>query len=310
MLVAKNYFKHERPDWNPMLARLGILRQVRMQVEPGVNLNPDPLDLISTEILKHRIWQSNVWNSLSASLDEGAVLLDVGAHIGYFTLKGAAKIGPKGRVVSFEPNPETLAELRGNVAASHAESIVIVEPIACSDRDRELTLYAARVWNTGGSSLSEQNTRGFDDVPKAYPVRGRPIDDVVRELGLTRVDAVKIDVEGAEVSVLRGAIETLKRFHPKVVIEMDEHQLAGFGTKPQDLIDLFKTTGYNHGTSLGGEDWEWLGLGQENTFEAVRTANVAQAAQLISGFYGIEGDWRWAAKEFTIALKIPKKPHP
>src|SRR6185312_2168399 len=108
-----------------------------------------------------------------------------------------------------------------------------------------LTLYATRGVNTGASSLSKENAGAFDEAPKSYPVRARPIDDVVAELRLARVDAVKIDVEGAEVSVLRGAAKTLAKFHPKVVIEVDERQLAGFGTKPADIEDVLKRAGYN-----------------------------------------------------------------
>ena len=54
---------------------------------------------------------------------------------------------------------------------------------------------------------------------------------MVAELGLTRVDAIKIDVESAEVSVLRGALKTLEKFHPRAVIEIDERQLEAFGAE-------------------------------------------------------------------------------
>ena len=306
LLVAKNYLKNERPEWTPRLIKWGILRPVRVQVEQGVSLNLDPGDLVSYSILKNREWQPGVWTALDSRLGPGAVLLDVGAHIGYFSLKGAAKVGPKGRVVSFEPNPETLVQLRSNVAASQVESTVTVEPIAASDRDQQLTLYATRGVNTGASSLSKENAGAFDEAPKGYPVRARPIDDVVAELGLTRVDAIKIDVEGAEVSVLRGAMKTLTRFHPKVAIEIDERQLAGFGTKPADVEALLKQAGYNHSRKVDDADWEWYCLCPENTLAEIRMSNAAASDQLVKGFSPVEqGQWRWAAKEFVLALGVP-----
>lgn len=264
LLVDEQYFAHQPQARTRKLALfsvLGFLRPARMQVEPRVSLKLYPLDLISRSILKYGSWQPEVWDSLNSSLCDSAVLLDVGAHIGYFSLKGAAKVGPRGRVVSFEPNPETLDELRANIDASHVDSIVTVQPIACSDRDQQLTLYASRIWNTGSSSLSKENAGNFDDAPKPYQVRGRPIDDVVRELRLQRVDAIKIDVEGAEVSVLRGAMETLKRFHPKVVMEIVAEQLASLGTKPDDVFGLLRQAGYDAGKKIDGVgDWEfsWL----------------------------------------------------
>lgn len=311
LLVAKNYFKHERQDWTPVLAKWGIVRPVRMQVDQGVSLNLDPQDLVSVSILRSHEWQPGVWTALQSRLMPGAVLLDVGAHIGYFSLKGAAMVGPKGRVLSFEPNPETLVQLRSNVEASHVESIVTVEPIAATDHDQQLTLYATRGTNTGASSLSKENAGVFDEHPQGYPVRGRPIDDVVSELGLTRVDAVKIDVEGAEVSVLRGAMKTLTKYHPKIVIEVDERQLAGFGTKPADVEALLKQAGYNHSRQVDDNDWEWYCLCPDNTMPDVRTANLAAVDQLVKGFYGVEQNaWRWAAREFVIALNVPQTAKP
>jgi hypothetical protein len=99
LLVAKNYFRHERPDWTPRLAKLGILRPVRMQIERGVSLNLDPEDLVSVSILRSHEWQPEIWESLKTRLGPGAVLLDVGAHIGIFSLKGAVAVGAQGRVV-------------------------------------------------------------------------------------------------------------------------------------------------------------------------------------------------------------------
>ena len=311
LLVSKNYFKHETVGWTPTLAQWGILRPVRMNVERGVSLNLDPRDLVSVSILRNRDWQPGVWTALRSRLSAGAVLLDVGAHIGYFSLKGATMVGPTGRVVSFEPNPETLVQLRSNVAASGVESVVAVQPVAATDREQQLTLYATRGINTGASSLSQENAKAFDEAPQGYPVRGRAIDDVVAELGLTRVDAVKIDVEGAEVSVLRGALKTLSRFHPKIVLEVDERQLAGFNTKPADIELLLKQAGYDHTRKVDDNDFEWYCLCSDNTKSALKTSDPTAEDQLVDGFHGIEQSaWRWAAKDFTIALLVPKSPKP
>ena len=306
LFVAKTYFKHENPDWTMKLARYGILRPVRWNVEPKVSLNLDARDLVSLNILRTREWQPEVWDSLKSALPEGGVLLDVGAHIGYFSLKGAAKTGAKGRVISFEPNPETLVQLRSNIEASGAAGIVTVAPIACSDRESELTLWASRNGNTGASSLSKENSAAFDEKPEPYKVRGRPIDDVVRELGLTRVDVIKVDVEGAEVMVLRGAMQTLKRFHPKVVAEVDERQLAGFGNKPAELDALFAEAGYNHSKKVDESDVEWIALTPDKVLATVRAAGPEAESQLVSGFYWVEtGAWRWTKREFAMVLGIP-----
>jgi FkbM family methyltransferase len=289
----------------PFLYRTGFLAPTRIQVERGVSFHLDPRDLVPITILRTGVWQPEIWNSLAPSLPPGAVFLDVGAHIGYFSIKAAVRVGKTGRVVAFEPNPGTLKELNDNVKANRTEN-VIVEPIACTDREQMLTLYAAPELNTGASSLSRENASvSVDEAPRAYAVRGRPIDDVVRELNLTRVDAIKIDVEGAELSVLRGTLDTLRRFHPKLVIEVIASQLATFHTTPDEVVSLIKSAGYTLGRPLNPEehDWEW-------TYQAPRSlvqmSDVTASAQLIRGFQNIEQNaWRWTGRKFTVALQPP-----
>ena len=91
----------------------------------------------------------------------------------------------------------------------------------------------------------------------SYTVRGRPIDAVVRELGLNRLDVIKVDVEGAEVLVIRGARETLRRFHPKLVMEVIPHNLAAMNTTVEDLTSLMTELGYGAGRQVDDTDWEW-----------------------------------------------------
>jgi len=289
----------------PFLGRIGVLHPVRVQVERGFSLLLDPRDLVPVTILRTRQWQPEVWNSVSPVLPEGSVFFDVGAHIGYFSMKAAVQVGKTGRVVAFEPNPEILKLLRDNVAANHFQN-VIVQPIACTDREQMLTLYAAPIVNTGASSLAKQNAEILvDQTPRAYSVRGRPIDDVVRELGLTRVDAIKIDVEGAEVLVLRGAMNTLQRFHPKLAVEVIPRQLASFQTTADDLRAVLETAGYNLSQPLNPEetDWEWSRIAMAST---IQIADKSTDAQLIRGFYSAEGrSWRWTAGKFTVVLQPP-----
>jgi FkbM family methyltransferase len=264
----------------------------------------DPRDLVPLILLRNGEWQPEVWESLSPALPKGAVFLDVGAHIGTFTLKAARQVGPDGKVVAFEPNPESAALLRDNLSANHLDNVA-VEEIACTDKDQELTLYAAPIKNTGASSLSHANAE-YGDGPalRSFHVRGRPIDDVVAELKLGRVDAIKMDVEGAELQVIRGAVETLKRFHPKIVLEMVPEQLASFHTTPEEVAALIRSTGYTMGAPVnpGGTDWQWT-IAQST----VKMGDLATTGQLLRGFGGLEArTWRWTAEQFDIALRPPE----
>jgi FkbM family methyltransferase len=227
----------------PTLARVGLLRPIRVEVEPGISLLLDPHDAIARTILVSRTgkWEPEIWAAISEALSEQAIFLDVGAHIGYDSLKASLLVGDSGRVVAFEPNPNTVVQLRSNVEASGARN-VIVQPIACTDKETTLTLFDSTAGgNSGSSSLSRENA---GSASKSYSVPGRPIDDVVEELGLRRVDVLKADVEGAELIVLRGASKTLNRFHPKLILEVVPRQLANMGTSVEELEAFVQSLGY------------------------------------------------------------------
>lgn len=240
----------------PLMFRIGVLRSVRVEVEPGVSLLLDPRDDISRTILISLSgrWEPEVWQAISSGLPEGGVFLDVGAHVGYDSIKASAKVGPNGRVVAFEPNPMTLPILRDNIAASDVHN-VLVQAIACTDTEQTLTLYDSTLGgNSGSSSLSQRNA---GPVTRPYTVRGRPIDDVIPELGLNRVDVVKLDVEGAELLVLRGAAQTLRRYHPKLIVEVVRRQLASMGTSVEELESFIGSLGYRTTRAVDYKNREW-----------------------------------------------------
>ena len=124
--------------------------------------------------------------------DEPVYVVDAGANAGLYTLAIRAEAGDKSlKVLAIEPDPENLARLRFNLAASMAGSDVIVAPVALSERDG-ITRIADSHANRGELSTGDTGT----------PVKTRPLLDLVREAGFPRVDALKIDIEGMEEPVL------------------------------------------------------------------------------------------------------------
>jgi FkbM family methyltransferase len=181
----------------------------------------DPHDLIPREILMTGHWEPQTWRVLEPHVPVGGTFVDVGAHIGWYSLKAAKAVGPKGRVIAIEPDHETLRKLRDNIRASGAEAVIVVVPVACYDSETTLPFYSAPGTNTGESSLYLGAASQEGPITASYPVRARRLDDILREVGVTRVDALKIDVEGAEVHVLKGAVQTLDRFRPETSLEID-----------------------------------------------------------------------------------------
>jgi FkbM family methyltransferase len=138
---------------------------------------------------------------VSALLDEGGSFVDIGANIGHYTLVAASVVGPGGWVCAVEPDPETFYALERNVAVAGCENVECVD-LAVLDSARDVRLYRSGL---GGALNSVYDS----SITGARPVmvRSTTLDELVAG---RRVDGVKIDVEGAEQDVLRGARTVLE----------------------------------------------------------------------------------------------------
>lgn len=134
----------------------------------------------------------------------GQTVVDVGGHIGTFALMAGKRVGPGGRVLVFEPSPETLALLRRNLELNPMPWVRL-HALALGAKSGLVTLYTAAPGeaNPAADTLIPSEGR----VPVQVPVR--PLDEVLADDGVTRVDHMKIDVEGAELQVLDGAPKAL-----------------------------------------------------------------------------------------------------
>lgn len=164
-------------------------------------------------------------------LTTGAVFVDVGSSEGDFALLAARLVGPTGRVIAFEPDPDNVETIRANVAANRFDTVT-VHAAALSDRDGEATLYQSAV--SGWHSLLP-NLENRDHNVVTVPVMR--LDSV----DLDRLDMIKIDVEGAEVAVLNGARAALTRHRP--VVLLDTH--PSLGADVAALQAFFDDLGYD-----------------------------------------------------------------
>lgn len=212
-----------------------------------MTMHLDPYDALGLRALSFGDFEPATLREVLRRLPVGGTFVDVGANIGWYSLKTAKAVGPKGHVIAVEPNRKTLVELRDNLRASGAESVVAVVPEACSDSEGTLTFYASPRRNTGESSLSLANATQEGPAAASYPVRARRLDDILKESGVDRVDAIKIDVEGAEFLVLKGATETLDRYRPVVILELIDRQLRAMGSSVKEVLAFMQSHGYPPG---------------------------------------------------------------
>ena len=140
--------------------------------------------------------------------------------------------------------------MENNIRASGAK-VIAIAPVACSDAEAALDLFAAPAANTGETSLSKVNAWQAGAPVATYKVRARPLDDIVRESAVSRVDVIKIDVEGAEYLVLKGSQQTMAQYHPIVLVEMIDHQLQQMGSSAAQVREFFRAQGYTERHTVG-----------------------------------------------------------
>ena len=166
----------------------------------------------------HSCWlgcyEPNKQRELQARVRPGDVVYDLGANAGYFSLVASILAGPEGHVVSFEPLPENVILLRRHLELNGIRNCRVVEA-AVASREGIGRFQSAHNLSMGHLSAGEEYGEGN------IQVRVVTLDGLVGRGQIPPPSIVKCDVEGADLDALRGAEETLRRYHP--VILLDKH---------------------------------------------------------------------------------------
>jgi FkbM family methyltransferase len=178
----------------------------------------------------------------------GGVFIDVGAHVGKYTVLVSKIVGPDGMVIALEPNPENFKALKRNIKLNNLRNVVAYN-VAASNKTGPLKFFAGD--DSACFSVENRYSRG------TVTVKAQLLDEIVNELNLNRVDLVKIDVEGGEYEVLLGLEETLRIFRPKVILEVWMENIdrvaAFFDRLGYNIKALSEVSEFNIGTP----DYDW-----------------------------------------------------
>jgi FkbM family methyltransferase len=169
----------------------------------------------------------------------GDVCFDVGANIGWYTTLFQTLCGASGAVHSFEPVPQTFAELEKNVALNNSRTKVFLNNFGLGDEEKNLEIHFSPDLPTGHASLAKKN-----DSSEAIPVKIKTLDSYLTENGVKQVDFVKVDIEGAELMFLKGAKKLFEQEKlPVIFMEMALETSREFGYKPDDLLVFIRKQG-------------------------------------------------------------------
>lgn len=177
---------------------------------------------------------------IERKLGSGMIMVDIGAHVGYFSLLGASLVGNSGKIYAFEPEPENYKLLSDNIKRNGYQN-VSAQNKAVSGVSGQAELFISGLDN-GSHSIyqnEKRKTTGF------VPVETVNLDEFIRSEGSPKVDLIKIDVEGAEIDVIQGMTDTLNREEaPTLLIEFCPFLLEAAGKQPVDLIKLVRQLGF------------------------------------------------------------------
>ncbi len=189
---------------------------------------------ISGFIAQGRVFDPHILSVLSGLVEPGTTLVDVGANIGWFSVIGSRLVGPSGKVLAFEPDPDNMRLLRANIRRNRAHNVRVL-PAALSDK-RSIALLSQSSENRGDHRLSCPS-----HGERRICVKTTTADiELAQHAG--QVGVIKLDTQGSEAKILRGMQETLSS-NPniRVVLEFWPYGLATCGQSAAELVELLAT---------------------------------------------------------------------
>lgn len=177
----------------------------------GVLISPKDKVWISVPSLRGALYFAEIFRlhiyEQVFKVEKGEIVIDIGAHVGIFTIKAARKVGEEGRVLAIEPEPHNLALLRRNTKSLPNVTII---PLACGDYRGRTKLYISR--------FSGEHSLKFNAKLGEIEVEIDTLENITANSGINEVNFIKIDAEGAELEVLKGAGRLLEKSGIKLAI--------------------------------------------------------------------------------------------
>jgi FkbM family methyltransferase len=210
-------------------------------------------------------YEMPVQEILSQYLEPGSIFYDIGANVGFFTILGAKIVNSSGKVYAFEPEAKNAATLRRNAKQNNFDNVTVIEKAvskttgeeklwlreycgshSLASDDSEFTLKATNGRELSSNNIPQQaeSVPSFLKIKECVTVDTVAIDDLLQQQQIEPPTLVKIDVEGAEINVLQGMSQTLKKYHPIIIYEVDDENQEGLLSKRQQVDDFLLFHGY------------------------------------------------------------------
>lgn len=210
----------------------------RMVTHNGIQYRVDISKLLDYSIYFNQV-RDLAWNNLFRIIEPNFNIIDAGANIGYLSLN-FAKSCQEGKIFSFEPDSETFESLQTNVQLNNFKNINIYK-CALGEAKKSGELFRLYINNPGANRILDRRP---EKSISSEVVQIETLDNLDNKIHFERIDLIKIDVEGFEMFVLKGAIELIKRWRPILFLELVDINLREQNCSALEVLKFIKTLDY------------------------------------------------------------------
>lgn len=242
----EKYFAFYKYLFKPYNLFAGVKKEIVYRNDTKLQLNID--DWIQQQIYFLNDYEKNEIDFLYNFLKNGDTFIDIGGNIGLFSLNASKLVGNSGKVYAFEAFSENFRQFNNNVKINDFKNIVL-EHLAISNQQKTIEiLYNEAHQNVGMASSYLQNFTSKEEI------KAISLDEYVREKKISKIDLIKIDIEGGEFDAIKGMKNVLENYNPKIILEVNTLTLEYSNHTEQELLDLLNSFGYSQKTILSQDD--------------------------------------------------------
>jgi len=218
-------------------------RQLRLLLDPEQMSQRFMLN----DLTAGRLYESETSNFIGSILQPGDTFVDIGAHVGYFSMLASQLVGPGGAVYSFEPEPRNFSHLLEHIEVNRATN---VRPMHMAvGAAPSVADFFVNADNDGGHALWEVGRHPFNERSREAPTTRKvfvtSLDTIFQGRDMRTLKAIKMDAEGAEFAILVGARELLRRARvPFIIAEINRFGLESMGASERHVRNVMQEMGY------------------------------------------------------------------
>jgi len=233
---AKKYFGFHQHIFAPYKLFSGITTEIIYRKNIRLTIHLD--DWIQQQVYFLGDYEKPEIDYISEYLKAGDVFVDIGANIGLFSLNASKVVGDQGKVVAFEAFSSNFKQFKNNISINNFKNIISENKAISNQNSTIEILYNEKDHNIGMASAF------LKDFTSREIVESTTLDEYASIHNISKIDLIKIDIEGGEYHAILGMTKILSERKPQVIMEINHQTLQDSGHTEKEIIDLFGRFNY------------------------------------------------------------------